>query len=1153
MKLKNSYILLIVIAIFLLISIGSVCASENITDNSDVPLADDGANVVLSNNSDTDGNVPDEKINTTTETDEDTYQFDYEADKNISVKVKDNNKTKYIDVTKDNLKILEGNKTINFEYNNSIVTIKDALSVGNHSLAINYLGDASYANSTKLITLQIIGNNTIETETTAAGNGKEIEIPVKVHNGVNYIELNENNFNLTLVYTNENGNISNLTIKSFKVENGKIKFNSEDNNIPLIVGNLIINYENATEPKTVALKVSTEVQTNVTKDQFRSEEIKNISITILDGQGNLLNVTKNDLKVFDNGNELTNFKYENKNITLELNPGVHNVTIVYKGNSTYNTSNATVNEIKVYGNYTIDVPGSVESDGKTIELPIKLTDGVDSHNDELNSTNTEILLKYANETIKVTEIDWVAIAAGNLTVTLGDKLPTTLIVNYTDGDKKSLKNVAIKYITEIKFNPETVNITEGENATFAIQVIGADGNPINITVNDLTISKTGGVGKYNQTTGNVTVTGLKKGVYNITITYKGNDVNLSSKNYITINVRGGLDINTNVNATNVNSTLKGNEIKIINITNGVDSIPFTKEDLNITVSYKDGNDTKSIPIEWDLVNGTIEFTLGNGNFTTATLNINYKNGTSSRNVTLNRIYNFNIIPVTVEVDYQDGNFTFKLIDVDTGKALANKTVRVSGKNSAGTQVTWTIVNGNSYNVGITSRDLTSDENGTVTLEDTFYPGYIIGNAFSPADTYNMTITGINGLNGTNLTILKVNKIDLNITVEKFDEYCGTDKKFTITVTNAKTGKPVQSATVNFKITKDGAEISYINSNQEKVTSLTTNSEGKVELPASNLMTGNYEISANVTNSSNYNASSANGTATIKKIPVVINGKDVSIYYNSGTTYTFTVTRDGAPVSGVYVLVVIDGDTKNPYLFLTNSKGQVSFSASLDVGKHKVAIYSADNRYDAAQVTKTITVKKASAKITAKKVTAYYKGGKYLTVKLTNTKNKKGIFNAKINIKIFVSKNRYYNYNGNTGMNGQIKVLLDSLKPGSYKVVVSGADSKNFKASQVTTKIVIKKAPAKLTPKKLTAKKGAKKYFKVTVKNKKTKKVIKGIKVKIKVYTGKKAKTYTVKTNAKGIAQISVKKLKVGKHKVVVTSANKYVVAKKAKSTIKIKK
>ena len=79
------------------------------------------------------------------------------------------------------------------------------------------------------------------------------------------------------------------------------------------------------------------------------------------------------------------------------------------------------------------------------------------------------------------------------------------------------------------------------------------------------------------------------------------------------------------------------------------------------------------------------------------------------------------------------------------------------------------------------------------------------------------------------------------------------------------------------------------------------------------------------------------------------------------------------------------------------------------------------------------------------------------------------------------------------------------------------------------------------------------YFKLTVKNKKTKKVIAKVKVKVKVYTGKKAKTYTLKTNTKGIAKLNVNKLKVGNHKVVITSADKYVVAKTAKSTIKIKK
>ena len=74
-----------------------------------------------------------------------------------------------------------------------------------------------------------------------------------------------------------------------------------------------------------------------------------------------------------------------------------------------------------------------------------------------------------------------------------------------------------------------------------------------------------------------------------------------------------------------------------------------------------------------------------------------------------------------------------------------------------------------------------------------------------------------------------------------------------------------------------------------------------------------------------------------------------------------------------------------------------------------------------------------------------------------------------------------------------------------------------------------------------------KYFKVTVKNKATKKVVKNTYVKIKIDK----KTYKIKTNSKGIAKFNTKKLKIGKHKVTITSANvNYQMS--AKSTITIK-
>ena len=257
MKFKKSYLLLIVIAIFLLISIGSVCASENVTDNSDDTLAEDGTDVVLS--SDTDGNVPDdttqEKINTTVETGQDSYEFKQDSNKTIQVDVKDNRSSK-IDINKSDLSISDGNKNISFEYNSSIITITENLAYGHYNLTITYLGNANYTSSYNITSVKIFGNNTIETETSVVCNGKDIEIPIKIYDQVDYIELVKENFNLTLVYTNETGNVCNLTISNFNIENGTIKFESP---VELINASVIVDYANATEPSsTLAWKIPME-------------------------------------------------------------------------------------------------------------------------------------------------------------------------------------------------------------------------------------------------------------------------------------------------------------------------------------------------------------------------------------------------------------------------------------------------------------------------------------------------------------------------------------------------------------------------------------------------------------------------------------------------------------------------------------------------------------------------------------------------------------------------------------------------------------------------------------------------------------------------------------------------------------------------------
>ena len=1141
MKLKNSYIL-IGIAIFLLISIGSVCASENVTDNVDVQTADDGKDVVLS---DTDENVPDEtaqeKINTTVETN-DEYKFKQDSNKTLEVKVKDNSSNP-ISVNKDNLSVMNGNKSIAFDYTGTIMKITEALPCGIYNLTINYLGSENYINSNKVIAVKIYGNNTIETETSVVCDGKNIEIPVKVFDQAEYIDLVKGNFNLTLVYTDENGNVTNQTIKfdQFEIINNTIKFTAP---VTLRDARLIINYTNATEPKTVDIKVSTEVKYNQTKEKYTSEEIKSISITILYGQNNNLTITKNDLKVFDNGKETTSFTYNsaNKNLTLNLAVGVHNIVILYKGNSTYAASNATLT-MKVSGNKTMKPQETASIDSNNITMiTINLSDGADPVNVNLTNLTVKLFYTVGNQTFNRTVNDF-TLESDNQTIKfkVAEKFDTAYVDIKYRAENELTGKTTLKVGSETIVTPDTINVGTGEVINFTVNVTAANGTEIAVSDKNIKILNNGKEVKFTCNNSVVTLTDKYNfGVYNLTVQYIGTESIATSEKIIALTVYG---INA-TKTTTINSTKKG-EIKI-NIINGTVPIDITKNDLNLTVTYKDGNVTKNITItEFEYTNGTLTFTLENGNFTTATLTIKYNQ--TEVNVTLNRIYNIEIVPVTVTNDYQDGNFTFKLVDIDDeALVLSKKTVSISMTKN-GTQIYFiTRTSSGGYNIGTTT-SLTSDENGIVTLANqNFYPGLVISSSiFPPVGTYVATVTGSGALNGSNKTTLTINMVDVKLELEAFNEYYGTDKKVTIKVTNAKTGKALAGVTIFLNIT--GATLS--NPNQM------TNENGTIQLGVSGLPTGTYQMNFK-TNDTNLKKASGSGKFTLKKIPVVINAKNVSVYFNTGTTSTITVKdKNGKAVNGMYLLVrLYTTSTKyNDYLFQTNKKGQVSFSASLAVGKHKIVINSADTRYQASQVTKTITVKKASAKITAKKVTAYYKDDKYLTVKLTNTKNNKAIYDAKLNIKIFVSKNRYYNYKGNTGMNGQIKLLLDTLKPGSYKVVVSGADSKNFNAKQVTSKIVIKKAPAKLVPKKLTAKKGAKKYFQVTVKNKKTKKVITGVKIKIKVYTGKKAKTYTLKTNTKGIAKLNVNKLKVGTHKVVVTSANKYVTAKQAKSTIKIKR
>ena len=95
-----------------------------------------------------------------------------------------------------------------------------------------------------------------------------------------------------------------------------------------------------------------------------------------------------------------------------------------------------------------------------------------------------------------------------------------------------------------------------------------------------------------------------------------------------------------------------------------------------------------------------------------------------------------------------------------------------------------------------------------------------------------------------------------------------------------------------------------------------------------------------------------------------------------------------------------------------------------------------------------------------------------------------------------------------------------------------------------------KAKTEVTAPNVTGNFNESKYFKVTLRNNNTKKLLKGVKVNLRVYTGSNYTNYVLKTDKNGRILFNIKQLAAGTHKVLVSPANhKYIIS--AKSSIVI--
>ncbi|MBR3209689.1 MAG: hypothetical protein IKF82_05415 [Bacilli bacterium] len=205
----------------------------------------------------------------------------------------------------------------------------------------------------------------------------------------------------------------------------------------------------------------------------------------------------------------------------------------------------------------------------------------------------------------------------------------------------------------------------------------------------------------------------------------------------------------------------------------------------------------------------------------------------------------------------------------------------------------------------------------------------------------------------------------------------------------------------------------------------------------------------------------------------------------------------------------------------------------------------------ATVSKNNVIEKVPLSIKASKLSTTYKSGKYFQAKIINSKTKEVVKGVKVIIKVYTGK-KTKTLTLTSNSKGIIKYSSSKLGLGKHKIILKVKDSKNFKGTSKISSIKVSKASLKISAPAVTNiyKKSGK--FKVTVKNKASGTPVKGIKVTMKVYTGKKYKTYTLKTKKNGVVSFNTKSLSKTKHKVVITAkgTSKYKKSS-AKSSVEI--
>lgn len=394
-----------------------------------------------------------------------------------------------------------------------------------------------------------------------------------------------------------------------------------------------------------------------------------------------------------------------------------------------------------------------------------------------------------------------------------------------------------------------------------------------------------------------------------------------------------------------------------------------------------------------------------------------------------------IIPLNLEAEYASGIFTFKLVDIDTNEPLSNK------------KLTYTILTGGINTGGF----LTTDAMGVAYLDnsrlniydfindDIVSKGHLkVGNqlfsikcndssVFAPEITGNFTIT----------------QTTINIKINPYKEYFGSNKKVVINVTNAKTGAPMGGIVLHLYMENTAIE------NDAGDFYLITGTNGTVEINVSNLNAGKYSLSISNDDTENIKLKSVSGTVTIlptayadDKEKIEIIAQDIDLYYSTSYSYFVSLVDEyGDPVYDVDELKVVydDGEEEIGYC---DDDGDYLFSQET-IGNRNAILTLTDSYYWAYPVTINVKISKSPVKITAK---AYYSNTKQYSILKAIVKDNDGEPIEEGKVKFDINGKAYYA----SVKDGVATKKIKLTKPKTYTYSATYIENDHYKDSKVSS-------------------------------------------------------------------------------------------------------